>query len=366
MKTFRTILLAAWIAAGCLAARADVVDGIQAVVHDSVVTIDEVADLTSQTVDVVRRQYPNQPELFQKKMEQAKSENIEKLTSRQLILHEFKTAGYSMPESIIDELVQDTIKSEFGDRVTLTKTLQARGLSYEKFRQQVRDRFIERAMRQKNISQEIIISPHKVETYYLAHREEFKVEDEVKLRMIVQNQGADPAAPSSKKLVEEIYAKLKEGAAFSEMESVYSQESKANQGGRWYERSRLAKGLADAALSIDPGKYSAVLSRSGGDDYWICEWENGKPVLARHYTVDPLTKKETLAKELRITGDEVPDMPPPREFFLMFVEDKRAAHFKPLADVRDQIEKSLLLEEQRRLEIQWIERLKKKTFVRYF
>lgn len=348
------------------AARADVVDGIQAVVHDSVVTIDEVADLTAQTLDVARRQYPNNPELFQKKMEQAKTENVEKLTSRQLILHEFKTAGYSMPESIIEELVQDTIKSEFGDRVTLTKTLQARGLSYEKFRQQVRDRFIERAMRQKNISQEIIISPHKVETYYLAHKEEFKVEDEVKLRLIVRNETGDAAGPSAKKLVEEIHTKLKDGATFAEMEGVYSQESKANQGGRWYERSRLAKGLADAASAVDAGKYSEVLSRTAGEDYWICHYQDGKPVLARHYTTDPVTKKETLAKEVQITNGELPDMPPPREYFIMFVEDKRAAHFKPLADVRDEIEKSLLLDEQRRLEIQWIERLKKKTFVRYF
>jgi len=34
--------------------------------------------------------------------------------------------------------------------------------------------------------------------------------------------------------------------------------------------------------------------------------------------------------------------------------------------VRDQIEKDLLTQEQSRLEKQWIERLKKKTFVRYF
>ncbi len=364
MKPIFVILMAG--AIGGAIARGDVVDGIQAVVHDSVVTIDEVADLTSQTLDVARRQYPNQPELFQKKMDQAKTENIEKLTSRQLILHEFKTAGYSMPESIIDELVQDTIKSEFGDRVTLTKTLQARGLSYEKFRQQVRDRFIERAMRQKNVSQEIIISPHKVETYYLARKEEFKVEDEVKLRMIVRSETGDSSAPSAKKLIEEIQSKLKEGATFPEMESVYSQESKANQGGRWYEGSRLAKGLADAALAVDPGKFSNVMSRSGGEDYWICQYENGRPIAARHYTVDPVTKKEALAREVQITNGELPEMPPPREYFVMFVEDKRAAHFKPLADVRDEIEKSLLLDEQRRLETQWIERLKKKTFVRYF
>jgi beta-lactamase regulating signal transducer with metallopeptidase domain len=59
-----------------------------------------------------------------------------------LIKHEFKTAGYSLPENVLDDLVQQTIKKEFGDRATLIKTLQDRGMSYEKFRQQIKERFI--------------------------------------------------------------------------------------------------------------------------------------------------------------------------------------------------------------------------------
>jgi hypothetical protein len=67
----------------------------------------------------------------------------------------------------------------------LTKTLEARGISYEKFRQSIKDRFIVAQLRMKNISSEIIISPHKIESYYVAHREEFKEEDRVKLRKII-------------------------------------------------------------------------------------------------------------------------------------------------------------------------------------
>src|SRR5205823_1088054 len=147
------------------------------------------------------------------------------LMARQLILHEFKTAAYNMPESVIDDQVKERIHGRFGDRVTLTKTLQAQGMTYEKFRQEIRDRFIEEILRQKNISSEIIISPHKVETYYLAHRDEFKMEDEIKLRMIVLNKTAETDPAQVTKLAEEILTKLKEGAAFAEMATVYSQDS---------------------------------------------------------------------------------------------------------------------------------------------
>src|SRR5262249_17485840 len=130
------------------------------------------------------QQYRNRPEQLQSKLNELRNAKLEELLDRQLILHEFKTAGYNLPESVVDELVQEEIRAQFRDRATATRSLQEQGLTYEKFRQRLRDRFIITALRQKNISSEIIISPHKVETYYLAHKDDFKLEDEVKLRMI--------------------------------------------------------------------------------------------------------------------------------------------------------------------------------------
>jgi hypothetical protein len=57
-----------------------------------------------------------------------------------LIKHEFKTAGYSLPENVLDDLVQETIKKEFGDRATLTRNLQDRGMTYKQFREQIKER----------------------------------------------------------------------------------------------------------------------------------------------------------------------------------------------------------------------------------
>src|SRR5262249_47189947 len=156
------------------------------------------------------------------------------------------------------------------------------------------------ALVQKNISQEIIISPHKVEAYYLGHKDEFKVEDEVKLRMIVLNQSSDPAAPSSEKLVEEITTKLKQGATFDEMEKIYSQETARNEGGRWNKKNKLPLALAELAFPLDPEKSRGVLSRPAGDNYGICKYENGRCVVARHYAADPDSKKESLVEEKKI------------------------------------------------------------------
>jgi len=317
--TFQTFVLAAALTGAASASRAELVNGIKAVVHDSVITYEEVEQRTLQTADVLRRQYRGQPEQFQKKMDDSRTENLEFFVSRQLILHEFQTAGYHLPESVIDEMVQERIREQFGNRVTMTKTLQSEGLTYEKLRQRIRDQFIVDALRQKNVSSEVIISPHKVEAFYQAHQGEFKVEDEVKLRMIVLTNSTSANAPDAKKLAEEILSKIKEGVPFGEMAKIHSVGSQRKEGGDWgwVDHSVLRKDLADVAFGLKPGEVSPVIETAGA-------------------------------------------------IYLMQVEDTRVAHHKSLEEVRDQVEQTLRLQERTRLEKQWIDRLKKKTFYRYF
>jgi parvulin-like peptidyl-prolyl isomerase len=320
MKFVRTFLGAGILCIGAVSGQAELANAIQAIVHDSVITRYQVNFLNEQTYDQIIRDYRSQPEILNKKLQAMEGENLEKLLRDQLILHEFKTAGYNLPESVVDELVQERIKEDprFHDRATFTKTLAEEGMTYERFRQQVRDRFIIGQLRMKNISSEIIISPHKMETYYQAHREAYKVEDEVKLRMIVLNKTSEAAAPQTRKLAEEVLVKLNEGAEFSKEASMYSDGSQRAQGGDWgwVQRSVLRKELGEVAFALKSGERSGVIDT-------------------------------------------------PEACYLMLVEDKRVAHFKAIGEVRDQIEKTLLDDERNRLEKQWIEKLRKKTFVRY-
>jgi peptidyl-prolyl cis-trans isomerase SurA len=298
---------------------ADVADGIKAIVHDAIITYQDVEESTAPVADELRREYRRQPETLQKKLGEALEENLEVLLQRQLILHEYETGSYNpLPQSIIDEFVQQRIRDRYGDRATLTKTLQAQGSNFEKFRQQVRDQFIIEQMRYANISRDIIVSPHRIEVYYLEHTNDFKVEEQVKLRMIVLNKPVGDTNQTHE-LAEEVLAKLDEGAAFAELASVYSQGSQRRQGGDWgwVEKSVLRKELAEAAFSLKAGERSGVL-----DTQEAC--------------------------------------------YLMLVEARRPEHIKPLSEARDEIERILSSQRRDQLQKQWIERLKKKTFVRYF
>jgi peptidyl-prolyl cis-trans isomerase SurA len=219
MKNFLFIPLLA-VAVGLPAgSRAEVADGVKAVVNDRAITFEEVELFTRPAVESLRREFAAQPEIFQQKLTEALNDSLEQLVERELILHSFDTDGYKLAESYIDELVQDRIRERFGDRVTMTKTLQAQGMTFEQFRKQIREQFIVSQLRLQNVQREIIISPFKVENYYNTHLNDFQVEDQVKLRMIVLNKtSADDTNTLS--LAREIQGKIKGGAAFAEMATV--------------------------------------------------------------------------------------------------------------------------------------------------
>jgi parvulin-like peptidyl-prolyl isomerase len=170
-----------------------------------------------------------------------------------------------------------------------------------------------------HVSDALVISPHKIESYYLQHTNDFKITDRVKLRMIMLDKKPDDETGQTRKLAEEILSRIHDGAKFSEMASIYSQGSERSRGGErdWEETAPLQRELGEAVARLKPGAVSDVIETPGA-------------------------------------------------FYLIQVEDVRPAHIQPLSEVRGKIEDILLTDERNRLQKQWIERLKKKTFVRYF
>ena len=151
MKIFRFVpILALALCAGPrLRADTNIVDGVLAVINDTAITRQQVEGFVGPAIESLRREFAGQPNAFQQKLNGVINDGLEQLVERQLILHDFDTAGYRMPDSYLEEMVQDRIRDRFTDRVTLMKTLQAQGETFEAFRKDVRDQYIVSALRSK-------------------------------------------------------------------------------------------------------------------------------------------------------------------------------------------------------------------------
>ena len=295
------------------AANPRLLNGIAVIVGDSVITYKDVQLAIQEDLEFLQRRYGTGPEFAQKAAE-LERDRLEAMVENQLVLQEFKSAGYIAPESIIEDRIEDDIK-QYGDRLTLTKTLQGQGMTFETYRQRIRERTILELMWRTKVPRDPLISPAKIENYYVQNRDKFKLEDQVKLRMIVLT---NSPSYSVQGMASELERQLDQNVPFVELARIYSQDSYASSGGErgWLEKSQLRKELADAAFALAPGEHAVV------------------PV-----------------------GDAI---------YIIQVEDKKVSYTQSLSEVRDEIETTLKAEENRRLREQWIDQLKKKFFVQYF
>jgi peptidyl-prolyl cis-trans isomerase SurA len=320
MKRFLFLLGGAALCSA-LCAQAELINGVSVVVNDSIITFDQIESGIAPIVIDMAKQYGQNTANFEKEVQKIRDRQVEELVERKLIIAEFKTAGYNLPETFIDDAIRDEIRNKYyGDRARLTKTLQAQGITFEMFRIQQRDRIILSYMNRHNVSSEkILISPAKIETYFKDHQDDFKVGDQVKLRMIVIPQNIDSTPGAAKKVATEILEKIDGGVPFAEMAGVYSSGSQRVEGGDrgWVDRSYLKPDLANVAFGLKPGQHSGVI-------------------------------------EL------------PEAVYVLLVEDARSARVRKLDEVRYDIEATLKNQEGSRLRKKWLDRLKNKSFVQYY
>jgi peptidyl-prolyl cis-trans isomerase SurA len=305
-------------------ARGDVVTAVAVVVNDSVITLGEIEANVAQAYPTLNNLYGNDPTRIQLELKKLNDEVVESMVEDKLILHDFVSSGYvtNVLEAFIKDRIQETIQQKYyGDRARLIKSLHAEGVTYDSWCRQQRDQWIIRVMKDQNGSHpsKILISPLKIAQYYDSHMDEFKMEDQVKVRMIVLPQAADAPAGAAKKLAQEILAKIDAGTPFSEMAVVYSAGSQRAEGGdwNWVKHGYFKASLDKVAFSLKPGEHSGIVEE-------------------------------------------------PEACYLLMVEEVKPAHTKSLSEVRDEIARTLLSKENQRLFERWIERLKRKSFVNYY
>ena len=215
---------------GAFAGTPEIVDGIAAIVNSNVITYSDIRDYVQPVIAQLHRNYTGS-NLVEKVLD-AQRDALNNLIERHLILQEFNSKGYSFPDTVVDEQLNNTIATDFGgDRAALIKTLEAENMTLVKYREQLRDRIIVQAMRNRKTQNEVVVSPYKISTYYQAHIADYKVDDQIKLRMITIKKPAIPEPEDARrKLAEEIWTKLEAGTSFDSLAKLHSDGKEGNLG----------------------------------------------------------------------------------------------------------------------------------------
>ena len=341
MKRQMAAVAAAMLMFAGAAPAVEIIDGVAAIVNDKVITYSEVRQFVQPVVQQLRRNFTGQDLIEQ--VRKAQMDALNQLIERALIIQEFNEKSYKIPETVIDQQINDIIAADYGgNRAVFVKTLEAENLTLSQYRDQMRERVIIQAMRGHKTQQTIVVSPYKIEKYYNDNADQYKAGDQIKLRMIFikketesdtnaterasatsTNEATEPSpAPPldlQRKLADEILTKLDAGDSFESMARVYSEGKEAKEGGDWgwIGKDVLRKELNETAFSLKAGEHSRVIATAEG-------------------------------------------------YYILQVDDVKSAHAIPLSDVRDDIEKILLQQQRAKMQEDWVKDLRAKAYIRLF
>ena len=297
------------------------VDGIAAVVNEDIITFTDVKNAIGSTDEALRRSYASDDPVLAEKIRELRKDALDQLIERRLIIQQFNLNGGKVPDSYVEEDIQNTIDEQYGrDRSVFIKTLEALGTNLQSFKDRVRDKIIVRYMQKTSVNDEILISPYKIEKYYREHVKDFEEGEKVKMRMIYISKGKNPAeADSNRSLAQEVLVKVATGSDFVTMANVYSEGPEKKEGGElgFISRETLREELRDAAFSLKPGSNSKVIETSDG-------------------------------------------------FYILLIEEKKPAKVTTMVEARDLVERLLMQAEREQLQKHWIRSLKRKAYIRMY
>ncbi len=186
------------------------------------------------------------------------------LIDQQLLLQKGADDGITGDTELIKRL--DEMRKQMGldSLEALEKAAQAQGISYEDYKQNIRNQIITQQVIQREVGPKISITPDDEKKFYNGHQKELDRPEAVRLSEILLSTASKPAkegeAPeetaesiaAAQKKAEEAQAALKKGEKFEDVAKKYSNGPTAADGGDLgdFKKGVLAKQLEDRVFTM--------------------------------------------------------------------------------------------------------------------
>ena len=199
------------------------------------------------------------------------------LIDQRLLLEKGKELGITGDTELIKKLDELRKQMNLPSIEALEEEAKKQGVSYEDFKQNMRNNIITQQVIQREVGGRLNITPDEEKQFYEAHKQEMSRPEQVHLSEILvtpqkpEGQKDTAQAPPDPNLAAEekaqqALAEIKSGKSFSEVARKYSNGPSADQGGDlgFFKRGTLAKELEDKTFAMKPGEVTDVIRTQQG------------------------------------------------------------------------------------------------------
>jgi peptidyl-prolyl cis-trans isomerase SurA len=239
------------------------VNGIAAKVNGHVITKNQISFMLAPVYAQLSAQFPRRGPHFDAKFKEAKSNIIQELVDRQIILDEFKQLGAFIKPYIVDDEVKRQIRELYnGDEVKFREELKRSRLTMDGYREMTKEKMVVQSMRAQQFSDAPPPLPNEISQEYDEIKKTLRdVSKDVitfqKIFIPATDAGNPASTPDSQlSLAESLAAKLSNGADFTELAKANSKDAYAESGGLQENvpRPDLSPEFASILFEAEPGK----------------------------------------------------------------------------------------------------------------
>ncbi|MGH9547000.1 MAG: peptidylprolyl isomerase [Terriglobales bacterium] len=236
---------------------------------------------------ITRTEYVRSKDQLKQEAQQQDPANVDKIVAerdkdvlrdlidQQLLLEKGKDLGITADTEVIKRLDEMRKEMHLDSMEDLEKAAQSQGISFEDFKQNLKNQIITQQVISKEVGSRMSVSKEELQAFYDAHKSQMEQPEQIRLSELLvstEKKGKDPAADDAQELAaakvkaDDLLAQIRKGAAFDEVAKKNSDGPTAAQGGDlgYFKRGTLAKELEDKTFAMKPGEVSDVIQTKQG------------------------------------------------------------------------------------------------------
>ncbi len=271
MRKVLSLLLALILLPALLPAQqSTVIEEIAARVNNAIITRGDFRRSRDQMYTEIRQQAGINADAA---IKQREKDVLRDLIDQQLLLQKAEELGINVDVELVKRLDEIRKQMHANSMEELEKVAKEQGISFEDFKQNVKNNLITQQVIGREVGSRIQITNAEIEKYYREHRAELNRPEQERLSeiLIAPTPGKDNEADTlqiaaANMMAQELLKKLQAGASFEETARKFSNGPTAAQGGDlgYFRRGMLAKELEDKTFSLKPGQMTDVIRTKQG------------------------------------------------------------------------------------------------------
>ena len=241
-----------------------VVEDVIARVNDQIITRSEYERSQEQLL-----QEAKQTNMSPADLQERQDNLLRDMIDQQLLLSKGKELGITGDAETIRQLDEMRKQNHLDSMEALQKAAEAQGVSYEDFKQQIRNRVITQSVVRDEVGRRLNMTKAQEQAYYDAHKQEFEVPEQVHLSEILiptPENATEAQVAEAQAKADAVMAKLKSGKSFSDVAKSDSGGPTATAGGDLgdFKRGTLGQVLEDATFKLPQGGTTAPIRTRQG------------------------------------------------------------------------------------------------------